>query len=84
MGASPLLKVRSLHVPRHLRQLDDQPVQLFGHLHLAAEPRRLGEAKRQVQHVVLVVARLGDLIVHFVRLDYYVAGRTRAGAAAGT
>jgi hypothetical protein len=49
---------------------------------LTPESTRLGEPKRQIQHIVLVVVGLGHFVVQRLVLDDDVARRTGAGAAA--
>lgn len=78
-----LIKIAGLQVPRHGGQLDDQAVEVLGHLDLAAEAARLGETKSKVEHVVFVVLGLGHLVVEAFVGDDDVAGRAGAGAAAG-
>ena len=77
-----LLEIRRLQIPRHTRQPDDQTIQLLAHLDLAAQAAGLGEAKRQVEHVVLVVIWLLHLVVHVLAVDNDVACAACAGAAA--
>lgn len=79
-----LVEVASLQVSRHRGQLDNEAIQLLGHLDLAAQTAGLGESKGKIQHVVLVIVGLGHLVVKALVGDDNVAGRTRAGAAAGT
>lgn len=83
LGLLLLRKIRRLHIPRHARQLHRQPIHLLTHLDLAAQPARLGEAKRQIQHVVLVVVGLGELVVVVLVRHDDVAGAAGAGPAAG-
>src|SRR5215475_9973824 len=45
------------HVAGRGRQADFQPVQLLGHLDLAAEARSVGEAEGEIEHVLLVLGR---------------------------
>lgn len=78
-----LAKITRLHVPRHGRQLDHEPIKLLGHLHLAAQAARLGEAKGQVQHIILIILWLRHLVVVALVLDDDVAGRACAGSPAG-
>lgn len=85
---SPLLllpptKIPRLHIPRHTRQPYPHAIDLLRHLHLAPEPRRLGEPEGEVQHVVFVVGGFGHGVVVFGGFDDEVAGRAGAGAAAG-
>src|SRR5215475_5971458 len=42
------------HVACAGRQLDHQPVERLGHHDLTAEPRRLRQPERQIEHVLLV------------------------------
>lgn len=44
---------------------------------------RLGQPKRQIQHVVLVIVRLGHLVVHLLVGDDKVACRACRGPPAG-
>jgi len=52
------------------------------HLHLTPQPTRLRQPKRQIQHVILVIARLPNLIVHLLAPHNDVAGRAGAASAA--
>src|SRR6516165_2856239 len=45
------------HVAGRRRQRDGEPVQLRRDLDLAAEPRSVGQAEGQVQHVLLILGR---------------------------
>ena len=81
--AQDSFKVARLQIPRHAGQLDDQAVELLGHLDLAAESRGLGQAKGEVEHVVFVVVGLLHGLVLCLVVDDDVAGRAGAGAAAG-
>lgn len=56
------LKVARLHVSRHRRQSHHQAIQLLGHYNLAAQTAGLGQAKSEVQHIVLVVFGFGHLV----------------------
>lgn len=83
-GRSPSLPVKIAHlkIAGHARQPDDEPVEVLPHFDLAAQPAGLGQAKGQVEHVVLVVRRLGNAIVVSVRLDDDMARRTGTRPAA--
>src|SRR5258708_27763713 len=70
------------HVARRLRQLDGKAVGLLGHDDLTAEPRGLRQAEGEVEHVLLVLARLVQQLVPF-RIDDDVAGRAGERALAG-
>ncbi len=59
-----------------------EPVELLGDDELAAEPRGLGEAEGEVEHVLLVLARLGQQLVP-VGIDDHMAGRAGERALAG-
>lgn len=71
-------KVTRLQVPRHTRQLNHQPIQLLTHANLTSQARRLGQPKRQIQHVVLVIARLLHLIKHLLARNDNMASRASA------
>ena len=71
-------KVTRLQVPRHTRQLHHQAIQFFAHTHLAAQSRGLSQAESEIQHIVLVVARLLHLIKHLLSRNDDVAGRASA------
>jgi hypothetical protein len=75
-------EITRLQIPRHTRQLNHQSIQLLAHANLTAQPASLGQAKRQIQHVVLVVAGLLHLVEHIFARDDDVAGRAGARAAA--
>jgi hypothetical protein len=49
---------------------------------LTSQPTGLGQSKRQIQHVVLVVVGLGHFVVQRLVLDNNMACRAGAGAAA--
>src|SRR5262245_48086786 len=52
-----------VHVVDALRQRHGQSVQRFGDDDLATKPRSLGQAEGEVQHVLLVLGRLGQFRV---------------------
>jgi hypothetical protein len=79
---STLFKIARLQIPRNPRQPNRYPTQLLTHAHLAPQPARLGESKRQIQHVVLVVARLLHLVEHGLVVNDDVTRAACAGAAA--
>lgn len=83
---SPLSRteIAGLQIPRHGRQLDHQAGHLRGQDDLAAQPTRLGQAERQVKHVVLVIIRFRHLLVVLLVLHDNMASRACAGSAAGT
>src|SRR4029450_5291247 len=70
------------HIAGRRRQLDDQPVERLAHTDLAAQPRGVGEAEGEVEHVLLVLARGGELVEPFL-LDHDMAGRAGERALAG-
>src|SRR5690242_1536822 len=61
----PLLLVDH-HVAGRGRQLHHQPVERLAHADLAAEPRRVGEAECEIEHVLLVLARRRELVEPFL------------------
>lgn len=63
LDLSILVEIGSLQVSSHGRQGDSDSIQILGHTHLAAQTRGLGEAKCQIQHVVLIIIRLLQLVV---------------------
>src|ERR1700722_17314102 len=73
----------ALGVSGRRRQLYDQAVQFVGHHDLTSQPGSLGQPKRQVQHVLLVLGR-GFKLLEPGLIDDHVAGgasqRTLAGA----
>jgi hypothetical protein len=75
-------KVTRLQIPRHTRQLHNQAIQLLAHTHLTAQTRSLRQAKRQIQHVVLVIARLLHLVKHLLGRNHNMASRAGARPAA--
>lgn len=72
------LKVARLHVSRHGRQPYHQAVQLLGHYNLAAQTAGLGQAKSEVQHIVLIVFGLGHLVKVVFSLYNNMASRACA------
>lgn len=72
------LKVARLHVSRHRRQPHHQAVQLLGHYNLAAQTAGLGQAKSEVQHIVLIVFGLGHLVKVVFSLYNNMASRACA------
>src|SRR5580658_933659 len=62
------------HVARRLRQLHREAVELFGHDDLATEPGRLRQPEGEVEHVLLVLARILQKLEPF-GIDDDVAGR---------
>src|SRR5262245_42772806 len=79
--SSPRLLVDH-HVARRRRQLDHQAVERLAHADLAAEARGMGEAERQVEHVLLILAGRRQLLEPDL-LDDDVAGRAGQRALAG-
>jgi len=73
-----LLEIFTLYIPRHTRQLYHQPIPFLLHLDLTPQPTRLRQSERQIQHVVLVIVRLGEFVIHVLVRDYDVTRRTRA------
>ncbi len=63
-------------------RLTVEPVQLLGHLDLAAEARGVGEAEGEIEHVLLVLGRGLQHVVPF-GVDDHVAGRAGERALAG-
>ena len=57
------------HITSCRRERAHNPVELLRQLHLAAQPTRIGEPKRHVEHVVLVVVRLRQKVVKFLGED---------------
>src|SRR5438477_6937596 len=70
------------HVASGRRQGDGEPVELVAHDDLAAEPRGLCEAEGEVQHVLLVLARVLQQLVPF-RIDDDMTGRAGERTLAG-
>ena len=57
------------HIPRRSGESDGHAVKVLRKLDLAAEATRVGEAERHVEHVVLVVGGLGELVEVFFGED---------------
>lgn len=51
-----------------------EPIEFFCGLHLAPQPRGVGQPKSEVQHVVLIVFSLRDAIIVLLVLYDDVAG----------
>src|SRR3954451_16310547 len=71
-----------LGVAGRSRQLHHEAIKLVRHDDLAAEPRGLGQAKGQIQHILLVLRRLLKL-PEPGRVDDHMAGRAGERAFAG-
>jgi hypothetical protein len=81
-SSAHLLEITGLQIPRDPRQPDRYSTQFLAHAHLTPQPTRLRESKRQVQHIVLVVARLLHLVEHGLVVHDDVARAAGAGTAA--
>lgn len=57
------------HIPRRRWQRARNPVQFARDVHLASQTRGICKPERHVEHVVLVVVRLGQLVVELLRQD---------------
>src|SRR2546421_2269269 len=79
-----LLEIASLHISGHARQLYDEAIYFWRHLHLTSQPRSFCQTKRQVKHVVLIILWLGYLVINVGILNDYMACRASAGSATGT
>ena len=65
------------------RQCDDHPVELLREDDLAAEPAGRREARRLIEHVLLLLDRLVQQVI-MLRRDYHMAGRACKAGLAGT
>src|SRR5260221_2028496 len=83
LGIAPSPLFVDHHVAGRRRYLDHQSVERLGHADLTAEPRRVGEAKGQIEHVFFVLAGRRQLNEPGL-FDHDVAGRTGKRALAGT
>ena len=84
-SGSPVMHARAqpssrLRVPRAACTI--KPVELLGDDDLAAEARSRGQAEGEIEHVLLVLARLLQQLVPF-RIDDHVTGRAGERALAG-
>jgi len=76
-------EITRLQIPRHTRQLHNQPIQLLAHADLTSKPRSLRQPKRQIQHIIFIIAGLFHLVEHLLGCYHNMASRAGARATAG-